>query len=478
MRRTAATAALAALAGACAVHGPDPSGTIELFVALRSGTGADAAYVHLSGTTSRGQAHDAWYRVPRSADGFAAPLQVATGRYALDARAFVAAVPDPGAGAPAFVLERTATLDLGAGGGLAALVLDAPPGVEQSALAVVAATKNAAPRVTSVTATPITVDSSDPAALVTLAGTATDKNLDPLTYLWTAAYAPALPVGTLPGVFAAPTAATTTWKPPAGYAGTVTFTFTATDPLGATGAMSMNVSLKPLTQPGNAAFTASVNNFPDVRQLTLSDGQLAPGAQAVLVVTAVDADADPLAYAWSSSCGGAFLAGAAAAATWVAPLVPGACVITVTVTDLLKPPALPTPRGGSTASSVSVSVGDLPTRFAPAFAGCVSSPPGPVAPGSIVNYWVSAEEPLGTAAAATPVTTFTWADGTARTNAFAPLTAGGSDAVAWTAPPCAGATAPLSVVVTATAVGTNVDPTTLLPLTTSFQFPTIQVVCP
>jgi hypothetical protein len=464
-------AALLAATARCARHEPEPTGHVQLRVAVRGApaSGARTALVHVVGETARGAPHDGWHPVDPSADGFTGGLTLPVGTYVLDAAAFDSASADPGAATPDYRLTEAAVISIAEQDHLAALVLD-------PALVPALATTNYAPVVTSVIAAPTTVDSSDQKAIVSLIGRASDRNADPLSYRWTASYDPALPAGAAPGTFTAELAASTGWKPPDQYDGTVTFTFTATDPLGAKGALGAGVKSRP-APAGNSVFTVAVNNFPDVSRLTIDDAQLERGARTTLAVSARDADGDPLAYAWDDgACNGAFLPGAGLVATYVAPAdADGACRLTVKVTDLVKGSSPPVPRGGLTTSSVTINVGRVPPRFAPVFTAAIESPVSPVAPSSAVFFHVAAQEP--SAAGPVPIAAFAWSDGSGSTSAFAELVAGDSSAVAWTAPACGAATGPTDVSITATAVGTALDASSGAPLTSTFVFPVI-VSCP
>jgi hypothetical protein len=56
------------------------------------------------------------------------------------------------------------------------------------------------------------------------------------------------------------------------------------------------------------------------------------GRSYALTATAVEPDGEPLAYTWSSSCGGVFAAGDTPSATWT-PFAPGPCTLTLAVTS-------------------------------------------------------------------------------------------------------------------------------------------------
>jgi hypothetical protein len=468
--------ALALMAGALAcTRSPDrgdAAGRVALMVAARAdaeGPPASAA-AHVVGVSAGGGAVDAWYALPATPDGFGRTVTLPAGTYVLDARGHLASAAEPSAAAPDYQLSEAVTLAVGAQDHLAALVLD-------PAVAAVQATTNYPPAVTALLAAPITVDSGDPRAVVSLVGKASDRNGDLLRYRWAATYAPPLAAGAPPGQFTAPDAASTSWRPPAEYAGTVTFTFTASDPLGATSALSAAVKTSPTAAPGNAAFSATVNNFPDVSRLAATDAQLARGARTTLAVSARDADGDPLAYAWDDGpCNGTFANETSALPTYTAPAdADGACTLTVIVTDLVKNVAPPVARGGATTSSVTINVGEPPARFAPVFTLAIQSPSGPVRELLPVYFQVRAEESDGLLTA--PVAAFTWDDGTGRPAGFEELLAGDPSAVAWTPPACAGRTAPLELVVRATAAGSAIDPASGQPLTTTFSFP-VTVSCP
>ena len=74
------------------------------------------------------------------------------------------------------------------------------------------------------------------------------------------------------------------------------------------------------------------NSAPRITGLFASASQVEPGHPVDLTLTAVDADGDPLTYAWSAPQG-SFAGGGTATPTWTAPLTEGDDPLSVSVTD-------------------------------------------------------------------------------------------------------------------------------------------------
>lgn len=451
---------------------PAESGDLRLALAVAGAGSPAAAWVHVHGVTVRGEPVDLWTRAARDADGYSAEVaRVPAGTYALGARLLADETEDPAAAdadfltlqdVPVTVLARTSQTVV--------LLLQQNP-----ARLPPARSDNAAPVVHGLVGSAAQLDSSDAAASLQLAATASDADGDALAFAWAAVdvAAPAAPVGG----FSAPAAAATRWSPPPLYQGTVLLTVTAADARGARASLSLRVQVTPRGGFGSVVTVAGVNHAPDVARIEAAQGQLAPGEIATLTAVASDADGDLLSFAWSDGgCGGSFEAqGASSTAAWRAPAAPATCTVTVTVSDL--DPSTLAPRGASTTSTLALHVVSSSGRTAPEFVLATQAPAGPVAAGPVWFRVAAVEAAAGDPAVTTPVTDLAWTDGTGRLDAFAPVVAGTWDAVTWTPPACpAGATGRVPIPVIATATGSAAEAPSP-PLRSTFTFP-VELLCP
>ncbi len=178
--------------------------------------------------------------------------------------------------------------------------------------AVSAGRPNQAPTA-SVTATPTVVRGG---GTVTLHGTASDPENDPLTYAWTSS--------TLEGPFGNAAALDTTWK--AGTAAAndrdVRLTLTVTDSAGAFATASVHVTVR-------------ANQAPEV-SVARESATVVGGSAVELDGTTTDPEDDTLTFAWTSSGGGTFADASALDTSWTAPAATTSAqsiTLTLTVTD-------------------------------------------------------------------------------------------------------------------------------------------------
>ena len=217
---------------------------------------------------------------------------------------------------------------------------------------------------------------------VTLTGTATDPDGDPLTYLWTHD-------STLDIQLANSTSVSTTFTAPRVTSNTtITFTMTATDAHNATASDRVEITIAQVNAP------LAVQAGPD---RTIPEGDTV-----TLTGTATDPDGDPLTYLWThdSTLEIAFANSTAPSTTFTAPEVSSNTTITFTLTA----------DDGTTSSSdtLALTITDIP-------AASDALP----APSSFVTTWrtSTADEsitiPVG---GATGTYTVDWGDGTVSTD--------------------------------------------------------------
>ncbi|WP_244237814.1 RCC1 domain-containing protein, partial [Corallococcus llansteffanensis] len=281
---------------------------------------------------------------------------------------------------------------------------------------------NAAPRITSLVASPGTVA---PGGVVALQATADDPNAgDTLTYAWTAST----------GIFNAAASLTTIWTAPAS-AGPVVLTLTVTDSKGASASLSVTVTVS--TGAGSAAVNVAVNTWPQVATVMALPSSIAVGQTTAVTAAASDNDGDSLGYQWTASCTGTWTNATSASASFTPSAQPsgGTCTLTVVASD---------GRGGQGTGSLGIYVATSPTtgRFPPevedAFQSVASVPAG----GETVVFRVRMKDPQGSALS------FAWATSTGTLGTA--TSAATTSQVLWTAPACvpAGATPTVTATVT------------------------------
>lgn len=376
-----------------------PTGDATFVMALSAGVAGQPlqvghVWIHVRGAPDRGGTYDRWIEAdPAGAGTYRLTLfRVPVGSYAVHGRAYAASrgVVDPTSAAAAPPEFATATdsivrIDAGAAPGVTLLL-------QQTAAP--ASDQNVAPVVNALVASSLYLDSSGtPVDRLALSASASDANGTPITFAYSASYDPPLAAGA-PGPFAPAGGTfpagtlTSTWDPPSGYAGTVTVTLAVSDGF-ATSSVSIAVDVRPGNGRGTLALVASVNQWPDVRHLSVAQAQLSAGASTAVAVDAVDPDGDALSYEWRSDCGGSFLGGSQPAATFTAPAAAGTCRLSVVVRDA---------RGGQNGASwVDVLVKAPPSTHAPDFVVVAQTPTAPVNDG-FVHFYVLAEDPATHAA--------------------------------------------------------------------------------
>jgi hypothetical protein len=281
---------------------------------------------------------------------------------------------------------------------------------------------NAAPVIDALVASALAVA---PGEVVNLRATAHDPNpADTLTYEWSA------PAGT----FDAPTSPMTRWTAPA-TGGNWRLNVRVRDQRNAQATMSVEIEVSEERGRGRASLRVTVNTWPVVEDITASPTRIDAGETTTLDVIATDSDADPLAYAWTSECAGAFSDTAVKAPTFTLAARPatGACTLTAQITD---------GRGGSNSATLTIAAGPAPAvDSGPEIVGSFQSS-ATANGGQALALRATAVDPEGTAL------TFAW---TASTGTLGtPATMGGTSEVSWTAPQCfpAGSTAEVRVRIT------------------------------
>lgn len=498
MRRTDILVVLLAAATLAAAPGCQRSqrarpGDVDVVVVARAAPDdpvVASAWVRVTGVTSTGAAYDQWIECVHEPEHLEAELEgLPAGSYRLHGKAFAVPPADPATAVADYESPTDPPFDIvPRASRLAVLVLDRAAGSSAAAPAssalVEATTGNHAPRVDGVVAAAPAVDTSDTNE-VGVAATASDPDGagDLASYAWdevlVAAQPPAAGALTAEGVgpppaptalsgsFTSVEAAATRYRPPAGFDGVVLLTVTVRDRKGATSAVTIAIVAKPTSSPGAIAIVALVNVFPEIRGLAATAAQLAPLGSTTLSATAFDANGDPLSYAWSDGgCGGTFGTPAAASTTWRAPAAAGFCTVTVAVEDLDRA-VPPTKRGGRVVGTLGLAVSSAAGAFAPEFTLASVAPSAAAAPGGTLWFLAQAVDPRPAPLPPAPISAYAWSDGAG--GAFLPLVPGDPSYVAWTAPACGGATAPVAMTVTATATGSAAS--------SSFAFP-VTLVCP
>ncbi|MCP3140874.1 Ig-like domain-containing protein [Pyxidicoccus xibeiensis] len=280
---------------------------------------------------------------------------------------------------------------------------------------------NAAPRITSLVASPATVA---PGGLVALQASAEDPNAgDTLTSAWTAGA----------GSFSVASSLSTVWTAPAS-PGPVVLTLQVTDSKGASAALSVTVTVG--TDTGNAAVNVSFNTWPQVAGVTATPSSVAVGQVTQVTASASDNDGDGLSYQWTASCAGTWTNATSASASFTPSAQPsgGICTLTVAVHD---------GRGGQGTGSLSIYVGRPTTgRFPPEVVETFQSVATVPAAGGTVVFRVRAKDPQGSALS------FTWTSSTGTLGT--PTHTATTSEVLWTASACVPSGGTPSVTMTVT----------------------------
>jgi hypothetical protein len=182
---------------------------------------------------------------------------------------------------------------------------------------------------------------------------------------------------------------------------------------------SSSYMLAVASKTGSAVVTADFNNWPVVRRMTASSGRLDVGERATLEALASDADLDPLAFEWSTTCAGSFSNVRAARPTFTlaARSATGSCALVATVTD---------GRGGRGTGQLSIQTTAAPAaNLAPVIESTFRSALGVPSGGTLV-FRVAARDPEQTAV----ITKWKASVGTLTV----PADVGGASEVRWTAP--------------------------------------------
>lgn len=279
---------------------------------------------------------------------------------------------------------------------------------------------------TTTTENPPTIDSVviapgvlSPSQTASVTVTASDPDPgDTLTYAWTATG----------GTFADATAAATTYTAPP-TEGTVTLTITVTDSQGSARTVSIDVPVSASNTRGTARITVTVNTWPTITRFAATPG-LVPGlGTASTVITASDADGDPVTISYTQDCAGGSID---PDGTFHAPPAPApgteiACNLHATASD---------GHGGVGYATAVVYVGDEITgNHSPVIETSFASN-WTAGPGDGVSFSVTASDPDGDAL------TYHW---TATTGTLDGTPADGAATNHWTS---AGATATITVRVT------------------------------
>jgi hypothetical protein len=271
--------------------------------------------------------------------------------------------------------------------------------------------ENRVPRITSLVASPLTVDPGDTVALQAEASDA-DAG-DTLTAQWTASA----------GTLASATSLSTTWTAPA-EPSSVSFTLTVTDSRGASASASFTLTVR-ANGLGSAEVSLGFNAWPQVGGITSSLSNLEVGQTTTLTATVTDEDGNAPTYQWEAGCAGTLEGATSATARFTPSARPpeengcARCPLTLTVAD---------GRGGQGRGTLLLCIGPgatatYPPEVVDTYQGA-STVPG----GTAVTLRVGARDPQGSPLG------FAW---TASVGTLSPATPGASTSeVTWTAPAC------------------------------------------
>jgi len=177
------------------------------------------------------------------------------------------------------------------------------------------AVTNRNPEISSLTATPATVDSGGNATILC---TASDPDGDTLIFdSWTCTG------GSISG-----TGGTVTWTAPSAF-GIYTVTATVADGNGGTATRSVNISV--------------TNRNPEISSLTATPATVVTGGNSIVKCTASDPDGNTLVYSWTYT--GGSISGTGSTVTWTAPATPGIYTLTAIASD---------GKGGTATRSISI----------------------------------------------------------------------------------------------------------------------------
>ncbi len=198
---------------------------------------------------------------------------------------------------------------------------------------------NRNPEISSLTATPATVNSGGSS---TIRCTASDPDNDTLIFdSWISTG------GSISG-----TGSTVTWTAPSTF-GIYTVTVTVGDGNGGTATRSVSITV--------------TNHNPEITSLTATPASVFTGGSAIIASAASDPDGDTLAYSWAYT--GGSISGTGSTVTWTAPSTPGVYTVTAIVSDS---------KGGTVTRSISITA----TNRNPVISSLTATPASVVAGGS------------------------------------------------------------------------------------------------
>lgn len=260
--------------------------------------------------------------------------------------------------------------------------------------------------------------SIEPGSSITLQAAAHDPNPgDTLTYAWTAT----------DGTFSDASSLDSSWTAPATN-GNVTLTFTATDQIGTSAAISFVIQVEVVGR-GNADVTVSFNSWPVVSTINANTTQVPVGQSITATAVAEDPDtaAGSLSYSWVATCTGTWAGGNTASGQFTPTQRPGNatcnnCELTVTVRD---------GRGGVNTGKLAICVGSIATpSFPPQIASVYQATTGVTENSSGVRLRINATETQNR------LLTYSWSTNIGTLGTPTSNTSGTTSEVLWAAPSC------------------------------------------